>query len=128
MKTEGSWSKGVRFSRADGTLIGTAGGERGTESRETPAEAAVAKASRETPNEEQAAEALKLTSKDMLANKLIDGIIKEPCGGAHTNPKQMFTTVKKEILKDLSALKAIDKKQLVENRIAKFCAMGVVNE
>ena len=37
-------------------------------------------------NKEKAAEALKLTAKDMLKNKLIDGIIKEPSGGAHTSP------------------------------------------
>ncbi len=77
---------------------------------------------------EQAAEALKLTSKDMLSNKLIDGIIKEPCGGAHTNPKQMFITIKKEILKHLATLKDIDKELLVKNRIDKFCAMGVVKK
>ncbi|MBR3713313.1 MAG: acetyl-CoA carboxylase carboxyltransferase subunit alpha, partial [Bacteroidales bacterium] len=34
----------------------------------------------------EAAAALKLTAKDMYANKLIDGIIPEPIGGAHTNP------------------------------------------
>src|SRR5690554_1583452 len=49
---------------------------------------------------EQAAEALKLTAEDMLENKLIDGIIKEPIGGAHANPEEAFEIVKKEIIKD----------------------------
>ena len=57
---------------------------------------------------QQAAEALKLTSYDMLDNKLIDGIIKEPIGGAHTNHPEVFETVKTEILKHLIKLKAMD--------------------
>ena len=77
---------------------------------------------------EQAAEALKLTSSDMLQNKLIDGIIKEPCGGAHTNPEEMFSIVKKEILKHLPKLLEYDKDKLVTKRIDKFCAMGVINQ
>ncbi|MCO6499511.1 MAG: acetyl-CoA carboxylase carboxyltransferase subunit alpha [Vicingus serpentipes] len=77
---------------------------------------------------EKAAEALKLTATDMLANKLIDGIIKEPCGGAHVNPEEMFGIVKNEILKHLPKLIEMDKEKLVEKRINKFCAMGVVNE
>ena len=77
---------------------------------------------------EQAAEALKLTSKDMLDNKLIDGIIKEPCGGAHAFPEEMYGIVKKEILKHLPKLMEMDKDKLVTKRINKFCSMGVVQE
>ena len=40
---------------------------------------------------EKAAEQLKLTSKDMSAFGLVDGIINEPLGGAHTNPEEMAT-------------------------------------
>src|SRR5205809_5949793 len=39
---------------------------------------------------ERAAESLKLTAEDMLRQKLIDGIIREPVGGAHTHPEEMF--------------------------------------
>jgi acetyl-CoA carboxylase carboxyl transferase subunit alpha len=77
---------------------------------------------------ERAAEVLKLTADDMLGQRLIDGIIKEPVGGAHTEPQQMFKIVKKEILKHLSELSKIDSKQLVKERIDKFCSMGVVVE
>ena len=77
---------------------------------------------------EQAAEALKLTAKDMLKNKLIDGIIKEPSGGAHANPEEMFETVKKEIVKHLSKLTKENPDELVNKRIDKFCSMGVINE
>lgn len=79
-------------------------------------------------HKEEAAEALKLTAKDMLKNKLIDGVIKEPCGGAHTKPEEMFSIVKKEIKKHLTVLTKIETDKLVDTRIEKFCAMGVVNE
>lgn len=79
-------------------------------------------------NKERAAEALKLTPDDMLGNKLIDGIIKEPIGGAHTNHDEIFKTVKEEILKHLKTLEKLTPKKRVEQRIEKFCAMGVVIE
>lgn len=75
-----------------------------------------------------ASKALKLTGEDMLKNGLIDGIIKEPAGGAHSNHEQIFATVKHEILKHLRELKAIDNQSRIEQRINKFCTMGVVVE
>lgn len=75
---------------------------------------------------EQAAKALKLTAKDMLKNKLIDGIIQEPIGGAHTDHKKMFKIVKKEILSLLTELQAMDVDERIEKRCDKFCAMGIV--
>ena len=75
---------------------------------------------------EQAAEALKLTAKDMLEFKLIDGIIEEPLGGAHTNIKQQVETLKKYILKSHNALKKLSSDKRIEKRIDKFTHMGVV--
>ncbi len=77
---------------------------------------------------EKAAECLKLTAEDMLANKLIDGIIPEPLGGAHHDPALMAQTIKNQILKDLSKLKKVAIDKLVDQRIEKFCSMGVVQE
>jgi acetyl-CoA carboxylase carboxyl transferase subunit alpha len=79
-------------------------------------------------NKERAAEALKLTPDDMFGNKLIDGIISEPLGGAHTDHEGAFKNVKAEILKHLAQLEKLDPKKRVKQRIDKFCAMGVVNE
>ncbi|MBL4624347.1 MAG: acetyl-CoA carboxylase carboxyltransferase subunit alpha [Flavobacteriales bacterium] len=79
-------------------------------------------------NKEKAAEALKLTAPDMLANKLIDGIIKEPLGGVHVNPEEGYAHVKTEIVKHLTKLCAQDSQKRKDNRIKKFCAMGVVKE
>lgn len=75
---------------------------------------------------EQAAAALKLTADDMLKNKLIDGIIKEPLGGAHREPEQMFETVKETIISELKTLTQQKSKDLIAARIEKFGEMGVV--
>lgn len=77
---------------------------------------------------EQAAEALKLTANDMLNFKLIDGIIKEPLGGAHTDMKGMSNEIKKVILQNIKELKKFPVDKLIENRIDKFASMGVVQE
>ena len=76
----------------------------------------------------EAAAALKLTAKDMYANKLIDGIIPEPVGGAHTNPTEMYQIIKKSIVDSIAELKQIPLDALVSQRIEKFCQMGVYNE
>jgi acetyl-CoA carboxylase carboxyl transferase subunit alpha len=77
---------------------------------------------------EQSAEVLKLTAKDMAELKLIDGIIKEPLGGAHTDVKWMAKQVKKVILEQAKQLSKISPEDRVKQRIDKFCAMGVVQE
>lgn len=75
-----------------------------------------------------AAEALKLTAKDMKKQKLIDKIIKEPVGGAHSDREKTFTTVSKTIVKTYEELKALSPKELVNQRMEKFIEMGVYNE
>jgi len=77
-------------------------------------------------NKEKAAEVLKLTSAEMYKNKLIDGIIKEPLGGAHQDPETIIATVKQVLLDDLEKLKVKNVDELVKERIDKFCSMGVV--
>ncbi len=77
---------------------------------------------------ERAAEVLKLTADDMLSNKLIDGIIKEPIGGAQTVPEEIFATVKATIKDNLKVLTVIEPGELVRQRIEKFCSMGVYAE
>lgn len=77
---------------------------------------------------EKAAECLKLTSEDMYNNKLIDGVVKEPLGGAHQDPELMAAMLKKQILTDLKELKKVNADKLIAKRIDKFCSMGVVVE
>jgi acetyl-CoA carboxylase carboxyl transferase subunit alpha len=77
---------------------------------------------------QQAAEALKLTSEDMLSNKLIDAIIKEPLGGAHYDREEVYENVRKVINKELKALVKLDPEKRIDTRIEKFCSMGIVHE
>ena len=77
---------------------------------------------------EKAAEVLKLTAEDMHANGLVDGIIPEPLGGAHHDPQTMAATIKSKIVEDLSVLRNKDIDQVINERIDKFCSMGVVIE
>lgn len=77
---------------------------------------------------EQAAEVLKLTAKDMLSLKLIDGIIKEPLGGAHTDVKWMANEVKRNILEQTKGLLKMKAADRTSQRIDKFASMGVVKE
>ncbi|MEY5048828.1 MAG: hypothetical protein RLZZ175_2187 [Bacteroidota bacterium] len=77
---------------------------------------------------EQAAEALKLTANDMLKAGLVDGIVKEPLGGAHVDPLAMAKTLKKTILDEANELYLIPAEQRIMNRIDKFSQMGVYQE
>lgn len=77
---------------------------------------------------EKASEVLKLTADDMYKNKLIDVLVKEPDGGAHTNYDEIFKTVKTEIIKQIKALSKINPEKRIEKRIEKFSKMGVVLE
>ena len=77
---------------------------------------------------EKAADVLSLTSDKMLANKLIDGIIPEPFGGAHNDPGAMFKTLKTELKKNIKELSELSCKKLVNSRIRKFSNMGSYSE
>jgi acetyl-CoA carboxylase carboxyl transferase subunit alpha len=79
-------------------------------------------------HKETAADALKLTATNMTGIGLVDEIIKEPLGGAHTFPEETFKIVKKSISKALKEFIDIEKDTLVHNRMEKFSNMGVVNE
>ena len=76
-------------------------------------------------HKEEAAEALKLTAEDMKKQKLIDGIIKEPLGGAHFDRETAFKEVEKTILKAFEELKKLSPKDLVKKRMEKYAEMGV---
>jgi acetyl-CoA carboxylase carboxyl transferase subunit alpha len=77
---------------------------------------------------EKAAEALKLTSKDMLSNNLIDGIIEEPLGGAHVNPDEMYLRVKNRLINELKELKKISPEERIKQRLEKYIKIGIYNE
>lgn len=75
-----------------------------------------------------AAAALKLTAKDLLGMHIIDGIIKEPLGGAHRNPQEAAENIKKQIKKDLALLKTLSKDKLIDTRYSKIRSIGIFKE
>lgn len=75
---------------------------------------------------EQAADALKLTADDMLKFGIIDEIVKEPHGGAHSAPEDMAKSLKRQLKKAIAALQEKNIDQLIEDRIAKYSAIGRV--
>lgn len=77
---------------------------------------------------EQAAEALKLTARDMHLVGLVDGIVDEPLGRAHNDHLEMAHHLKTVIIDALAELSTLDPQTRIEQRIEKFCSMGVVVE
>ena len=73
---------------------------------------------------EQAAEALKLTADHMFEFGLIDGIIKEPVGGAHSAPEEMAKILKRHIKKVIAELQELSPEERIEQRIQKYASMG----
>ena len=77
---------------------------------------------------EQAAEALRLTASDMTMAKLIDGIVEEPLGGAHLDHQAMANILKNVILGSINELQKLTPEERINQRIDKFCSMGVFTE
>lgn len=74
---------------------------------------------------ETAADALKLTPENMLEQKLIDGIIPEPLGGAHYDEETTFDNVKKQLKTSIAELRKLSGYKLSKMRQDKFLEMGV---
>ena len=72
----------------------------------------------------QAAEALKITADSLKSLGIIDSIIPEPKGGAHTDTAAAIASVKKAVLAALAELRKLPLNKLVAQRYEKFCAMG----
>ena len=73
---------------------------------------------------ERAADALKLTADDMLGFGIIDEIVREPQGGAHSDPKAMAKVLKRQLKKALATLSALDPDERIEARINKYASIG----
>lgn len=76
----------------------------------------------------RAAEALKITANSLLSLGVIDEIIAEPPGGAHSDSKQTAESVKKALLKHLKKYKSLSPSKLLSKRFDKFAAMGKFNK
>ena len=76
----------------------------------------------------EAANALKLTAKDLIKLGIIDDIVSEPLGGAHTDPETAANNLKNYILKHLNEISKIPIDEIVEARYKKFRKMGIFGE
>src|SRR5216684_386958 len=76
----------------------------------------------------KAAEALKITAKDLLEFGLVDEIVPEPLGGAHTAPDKMSQTLKEFLLKHLTEVSKLSTADRLKGRYAKFRAFGHFQE
>jgi|UniRef100_A0A7V3RIZ9 acetyl-CoA carboxylase carboxyl transferase subunit alpha len=83
---------------------------------------------RDASKNKEAAEALKITAQDLLQFGIIDEIIPEPIGGAHTDYKRTAENIKSAVLRNLGELITIPVDRLIENRIEKYRKMGVYKE
>lgn len=75
---------------------------------------------------DEAAGVMKLTADDLLHLGVVDQVISEPEGGAHVDPRPVYTAVDKAISRHLSQLSR--EKDLAAHRYQKFRAMGAVRE
>lgn len=73
---------------------------------------------------EQVASQMKMTPNDMLGLGIIDGVIKEPLGGAHYDPTEAAENLKAQILKSYNELSKLSGDELKKQRQDKFIAMG----
>lgn len=79
---------------------------------------------RDSAHASKAAEAMKVAANDLIELAIIDEIVKEPTGGAHTDYDQAAENVKAAILRNLKELLKIPTQKLIDQRIAKFSKMG----
>ncbi len=73
---------------------------------------------------EKAATALKFTSKDLLELEVVDGVIREPLGGAHKDPKATALLLKSYLVRSLRELTLLSMDELLDQRYQKFRRMG----
>ena len=71
-----------------------------------------------------AAEAMKVTAVDLQALGVVDRVVPEPLGGAHRDPVVAIANLKAAVIEEIDGLAKLDRPQLVEQRRAKFLAIG----
>jgi len=79
---------------------------------------------RDTSKPRDAPEAMKITGKDLLKLKVIDGIVKEPLGGAHRDPAKAIASAKKALEKELVELEKLSPQELKAQRRERFYDIG----
>lgn len=83
---------------------------------------------RDSTRAKDAAAMLKITSREVLELKMINGVIPEPDGGAHMNPQKAAAAVLQQIIKDLHELQRHRPEVLVRYRNKKIRSIGHFEE
>src|SRR6478672_8654096 len=89
-----------------------------------PPEGCAALVWRDSSKKAEAAEALKLTAPDLLGFNIIDEIIKEPAGGAHTDHDAAARSLDTALTRALAEISALDTQTRLDKRYDKFRNMG----
>jgi acetyl-CoA carboxylase carboxyl transferase subunit alpha len=76
----------------------------------------------------KAAEALKITAKHLLELDLVDEVVPEPLGGAHTNPEETAALLKTALINHLEQLLGLPPAERLKQRYSKFRNFGQVLE
>ena len=76
----------------------------------------------------EAAEALRLTAPEVESLGVLDGVIPEPLGGAHTNVTKACRMVGEHLERALEEVSALSSDELIADRYAKFRALGAIEE
>ena len=71
-----------------------------------------------------AADQMKITAPDLLKMGIVDRIVEEPAGGAHSNPDAMIDTLGDVLEKELQAMSFLSADQLIEQRAQRFYDIG----
>lgn len=83
---------------------------------------------KDSTQRERAAEALKLTAEDLLKLGVIDEIIPEPPGGAHSDPDAAGEALGEALRRQLQALRKIRVEKLLTRREEKYLSLGALTE
>ena len=79
---------------------------------------------RDAAEAERAAEALRLTARDLIGLDVVDRVIEEPLGGAHSSRIEAMDNVKRALIEELDGLAVLTPEELIEGRYDKFRALG----
>ena len=79
---------------------------------------------KDSSRSEEACEVMKLTAADLLELEVVDKVIPEPAGGAHTDPETLYKTLDTVLARELNSLSKLSGAALAAGRYKKFRAMG----
>ena len=73
---------------------------------------------------DEAAESLKLTALDCKELGIVDLVVSEPPGGAHTNADEAARQLRRAVLRELAELQGMSQRRIIKDRYKKFRKMG----